>query len=85
VGVQVETKVDAPNLKDDSSSASDEDFEPSDEGSDEKPRVNKRKRVDRKKVESDDEDASDMESASSDDSDVSICCLDDLTSALVKI
>ncbi|RZC40689.1 DEK, partial [Asbolus verrucosus] len=57
------------NLKDDSSSASDEDFEPSDEGSDEKPRVTKRKRVDRKKVESDDEDASEMESASSDDSD----------------
>lgn len=62
------------NLKDDSSSASDEDFEPSDEGSDEKPRVTKRKRVDRKKVESDDdEDASDMESGSSDDdSDVRI-------------
>ena len=59
------------NLKDDSSSASDEDFEPSDEGSDEKPRVTKRKRVDRKKVDSEDEDASEMESASSDDSDVS--------------
>ncbi|XP_044265246.1 protein DEK isoform X2 [Tribolium madens] len=49
-----------------SSSASDEDFEPSDEGSDEKPSVKKRKRVDRKKVDSEDEE-SDMESASSDE------------------
>ncbi|XP_008196366.1 protein DEK isoform X2 [Tribolium castaneum] len=50
-----------------SSSASDEDFEPSDEGSDEKPTVKKRKRVDRKKIDSEDEEESDMESATSDE------------------
>lgn len=58
------------NLKDDSSSASDEDFEPSDDGSDEKPSVKKRKRSERKKLDSEDEEASEIETASSEDSDV---------------
>lgn len=58
------------NLKDESSSESDEDFHPSD-GSDERPRVTKRQKTKRKKPQSDDE-ASDLEeSPSSEESDVS--------------
>lgn len=61
-------------MKEESSSESDEDFHPSD-GSDERPRVNKRQKNKRKKPQSDDE-ASDIdESPSSEDSDVSIIIL----------
>lgn len=55
------------NLKEDSSSASDEDFEPSDNDSDEAPRVVRRKRSERKKVVDSEEDASEVDSASSEE------------------
>lgn len=58
-----------PNLKDESSSGSDEDFHPSDE--EERPRAKRNKRG-RKKVQSEDDVSDVEESASSDDSDVSI-------------
>lgn len=58
-------------MKDESSSESDKDFQPSDGSEEELPRVTKRKRAGRKKASSDEEEMSDV-TATSEDSDVGI-------------